>query len=232
VFLHNDTSGTLLSYRGWALHDLKATTGAEMPLPPLAPMIARYQEDYTSPFWELDDRVGYYARLDWRPPERFALNLFRYDNRGDGVSSYDMQTSWRTQFWNVGGVLALDDLTEARAQVLWGNTIVGPDTPKGHPVDVDFTSAYLLVGREIGGGKLSLRGDWFRTHDNSFVTADNNNEHGWAALIAYKHPIGDHVDALAELLHVDSERPGRALYGGIAAGQSQTIAQASLRLHF
>lgn len=232
AFKHDDMSGTLLSYRGWALHDLRVTPDSDMPLPPLSPSIAPYQDTITSPFWESDGRVGYYARLDWRPPERFALNLFRYDNRGDRLSGEEMQTAWRTHFWNVGGVLAIDDATEVKGQVLWGNTTVGPDTPTGYPVDVDFTAAYLLVGRTLGAGKLSLRGDWFETGDNSRVAQDNNNEEGWAATVAYKHSFGPHVDALAEVLHVESDRPARALLAGIPADQSQTIAQTSLRLHF
>jgi hypothetical protein len=232
VFKHDDMSGTLLSYRGWALHDLRVTPDSDMPLPPLSPIVAPYQATITSPFWEADGRVGYYARFDWRPPERFALNLFRYDNRGDRLSGQEMQTAWRTHFWNLGGVLAIDGATEAKGQMLWGNTKVGPDTPTGYPVDVDFAAAYLLVGRTIGGGKLSLRGDWFETRDNSRVVQDNNNEDGWAATIAYKHSFGAHVDALAEVLHVESDRPARTLLAGIAADQRQTIGQASLRLHF
>lgn len=33
LFRQNDTSGTLLSCRGWALHDLRATIHTELPLP-------------------------------------------------------------------------------------------------------------------------------------------------------------------------------------------------------
>jgi len=34
-----------------------------------------------------------------------------------------------------------------------------------------------------------------------------------------------------EVLHVESDRAGRALYGGIPARQDQTLVQASMRLH-
>ena len=229
LFLHDDMAGTLLTYRGWALHDVRATTTSDLPLPPLSPDSAPYQAPLTTPFLEVDDRVGFYARAEWRPPLPVAFNAFYYDNRGDRVSSYAMQTSWRTRFWNLGAVAALGDRTEARSQVMWGNTLVGPDTPYGIPEDVDFTTVYLLVSREIGPGKLSARGDWFETSDNSFVATDNSNEHGWAAMLAYKTPIKDYADLVFEVMHVSSERPGRALYGGIAADQAQTILQSSIR---
>jgi len=176
--------------------------------------------------------VGYYARLDWTPPAPLSFNFFRYDNRGDRLSTYEMQTSWRTRFWNAGAVAALDERTVAKSQVMWGNTLVGPDTPYGIPVDVDFASAYVLVSREVGKGKVTLRGDWFSTDDNSFVENDNNNEKGWAAMAAYKHPLTDRIDVLGEVLHVSSDRPGRRLYGAIAEKQDQTQVQASLRIGF
>jgi hypothetical protein len=189
-----------------------------------------YQDTITTPFLEVDGRTGYYARLDWRPPLPFTLNVFRYDNMGDRVSSYDKQTSWRTRFWNVGAMVKLGERSTAKAQVMWGNTLVGPDTPYGIPDDVDFLAAYLLVNREIFGGKLTLRGDWFKTGDNSFVEYNNNNEHGWAAMAAYKHKIADHLEGVIELLHVASHREGREYYGGVDADQAQTQLQASLRI--
>jgi hypothetical protein len=163
VFAHDDMSGTLLSYRGWALHDVRMATNSDLPLPPLSPQTAPYQAPHTSPFYEVDDRVGFYGRVDWRPPLPVAFNAFYYDNRGDRVSSYEMQTSWRTRFWNVGALASLGASTTARSQFVWGNTLVGPDTPWGIPVDVDFTAAYLLLTRQAGPGKLSVRGDWFET---------------------------------------------------------------------
>ena len=36
AFLHDDMSGTLLSYRGWALHDVRVATNTDFPLPPLS----------------------------------------------------------------------------------------------------------------------------------------------------------------------------------------------------
>ena len=229
AFRHDDMAGTLLAYRGWAMDDFKVTLNGDLPLPPLAPAVQPYQAAITTPFLELDGRTGYYARLDWRPPLPFAVNVFRYDNEGDRVSSWRKQTSWRTRFWNVGAMATLGPHTAAKAQVMWGNTLVGADTPYGIPVDVDFTAAYALVGQEVGRGKLTLRGDWFKTTDNSFVLTNNNNEHGWAATAAFRQPIVKHVTAVAELLHVWSYRDGRELYGGIDENQSQTQFQLSLR---
>jgi hypothetical protein len=232
LFKHDDMAGTLLAYRGWALHDVRLTIGGDFPLPPLSPMIAPYQSPVTNPFWEKDRRAGYYARVDWKTAWPVSLNLFRYDNRGDRVTSYDQQTAWRTRFWNAGAMASLGQRTTARAQILWGNTLVGPDTPYGIPVDVDFIAAYLLLSRELGGGKLSARGDWFKIHDNSFVASDNNNEHGWSGMLAYKHPLTHFADVIVEALHVESNRPARLANAGLPPMQNQTQLQTALRLGF
>jgi hypothetical protein len=231
TFLHDDMSGTLLSYRGWALHDVRVMTNSDFPLPPLSASTAPYQAPHTSPFYEVDDRVGLYGRVDWRPPVPVALDAVYYDNRGDRVSSYEMQTAWHTRFWNLGAMASLGASTTARSQFMWGNTLVGADTPWGAPVDVDFTAAYLLLTRQAGPGKLSLRGDWFETRDNSFVAGDNNDEDGWSAALAYRAPVHEHADVLVELIHVSSQRPARLLNGGIDAEQDQTLLQTALRLH-
>lgn len=229
LFMHNDMSGTLLSYRGWALHDVKAGVFSDLPLPPLSSAAAPYQDEITSPFWEVDGRIGFYGRAEWRPPLPLTVNILRYDNRGDRVASRAMQTSWRTRFWNLGVALSLGSTTVAKSQVMWGNTLVGPDTPFGIPVDVDFVTTYLLVGQEVGTGMLTVRADWFETRDNSFVANDNNNEAGWSAAIAYKHPVRTDIDALLEVLHVNSNRPARSLNAGIAPRQDQLTFQSSIR---
>jgi hypothetical protein len=232
LFKHDDMAGTLLTYRGWALHDVRTTVWGHLPLPPLSPTIAPYQAPHTNPFWEADGRAGYYARADWQTPWPVSVNLVRYDNRGDRLSSYEMQTAWLTRFWNAGAMASLGAPTDAKAQVMWGNTLDGPDTPFGIPADVDFAAAYLLLGRELGRGKLSLRGDWFETHDNSFVASDNNNEHGWSGMLAYKRPVTPFADLIVELLHVDSTRPMRLANAGLPPTQNQTQLQTALRVGF
>lgn len=232
LFKHDDMAGTLLAYRGWALHDVRTTISSHFALPPLSASRAPYQAPVTDPFLETDGRAGYYARLDWQTGWPVSVNLLRYDNRGDRVSTYERQTAWRTRFWNAGATASLGQRTVAKAQVLWGNTLVGPDTPFGIPSDVDFVAAYLLLSRELGRGKLTARGDWFGTHDNSFVAKDNNNEHGWSGMIAYKQPLTRFADLIVELLHVGSTRPMRLANAGLAPTQNQTQLQTALRVGF
>ena len=83
----NDTSGTLLAFRGWALHDRKTIAFRRQPLPLLPEPIAQKQPRFTHPLLDVDSgfapRPGYYAKLAWQPPLPVRLELFRYDNRAD-----------------------------------------------------------------------------------------------------------------------------------------------------
>ena len=81
VFGYDDTAGTLLSFRGWALHDLKSQAFGVFPLPPLSPYIQYVQDPETYSTEEIDHRLGYYARVEWRPTSAVTLDALYYDNR-------------------------------------------------------------------------------------------------------------------------------------------------------
>lgn len=230
LFTDDDTAGTLVSFRGWALHDLKSTASDRFPLPRLSPYMRFKQARDTRSRRELDSRVGFYARLEWRPPVPISFNAFYYDNRGDGVGVRNLQWSWDTKFWNFGSTARIGDKLHLSSQLLFGRTIMGFPTPTGRWVDVKFASAYLLATRTLGADSVSGRVDWFQTTDQS-TPQDDANEEGWSALAAYRHRINDNLNLLVEATHVDSDRPGRA-YGAVVPDQAQNQLQASLRISF
>lgn len=230
LFTGDDTSGTLLSFRGWGLHDVKATASDHFPLPTLSPYMRTKQAGDTRSRREIDDRWGWYARLDWRPPAPFSVNAFYYDNRGDGVAVVNKQWSWDTRFWNLGATARPTDKFRLSSQLMFGRTIMGFPTPAGRWADLNFASAYLLATRSIGKNAISGRMEWFETTDRS-TPQDDNNEEGWAATVAYRHKLNDHASVFIEALHVESDRPGR-FYGGVLRDQRQNQVQAALRLSF
>ena len=240
AFGWNDTSGTLVSMRGWALGDQKAVIGGAFPLPKLSPFMAGRQTEYTTPVLEIDGRVGFYGRLDWSPSGRLSLNALYYDNAGDLISTAPSgparpegkEWAWDTRFWNVGATAVVDDRTTLKAQVMRGVTLMGFPRPRGVWIDVDYDSAYLSATRKLGdeAGSSSLHGrvDWFDIVDNTYRDIDNNAEHGWAFTAAYKRPLNERVTWLVEALRLDSRRNDRVRFG-LDATQSQTVLQSSLR---
>jgi hypothetical protein len=232
LFGDDDTAGTLLAYRGWALHDVLSQANGSFPLPPLAPFQSQVQDDETYSNLEIDKRVGFYGRLDWRPLPRLALNVFYYDNRGNMIGvTPDLQWAWLTTFTDVGLRWDADDRTVVLAQALWGRTVMGYPTPGGRFINMDFSSAYVLGTRTFGKSALTARLDLFDTHDNAALFLGDDNEHGWALTGAWRYPITDILDLRLEAMRIDSVRPSRAL-AGEAPHQAQTVLQSSLRLMF
>lgn len=231
VFTHGDTAGTLLAFRGWALHDLKSTASGDFRLPPLSPFMAKRQAPFTTSMRELDGRAGVYGRVEWRPTSSLALDLFAYDNNGDRISVDNGEWSWETRFINLGARWDVDAATHLRAQVLQGETLMGYSNAKGIWVDVGFQSAYLSATRDLGPGSLTARLDQFSTTDRTNKAVDDNAEHGWAALTAYRWDVRPGVQMVLEAMRIDSDRPERVRLGE-APQQTQTVVQTALRFQF
>ena len=230
VFGYDDTSGTLLSFRGWALHDIQSQANGSFPLPPRSPFLDRVQSDDTYSTLEIDRRVGFYGRIEWTPAPPLTLHAFYYDNEGDKVSvTPDLQWAWSTRFWEAGGRWDIDERSKLQAQALLGTTVMGFETPGGRFVDMDFRSVYLLATHDVGKSAFTGRLDLFDTHDRSALVLGDTNEHGWALTAAWRYPLSKLLDVRLEAIHIESDRPGRAL-AGEAPQQGQDVLQSSLRL--
>jgi hypothetical protein len=231
-FSKNDTAGTLLSFRGWSLNDVRATLHGEYGLPPLSPFDASVQPGDTYPVRELDDRFGYYVRADWRPPAPVSFNAIYYDNLGDMLAvDADGQWSWYTRFLNVGMDWTPGENTEILAQALRGVTRMGYTAPAGRWIDVAFESAYVLATQTYGRNAATARLDYFKVDDHANPMYADLNENGWSATGAYRRAVSPNLTLFLEALYIDSKRPSRA-YAGEVAKRRQTTIQALARFSF
>jgi hypothetical protein len=230
VFGWDDTAGTLVSFRGWALDAIRAGAQTDFDLPPLTPFARWIQPQETYPDWELDHRPGYYARLEWRPPAPVVLQLFGYDNGGDRTSVKDGQWAWRTKFLTASLLWAPDAATKIRVQALDGRTWMGYSQPELW-VDAGFRTAYVMATRTLGPGAASLRLDAFRTRDLTQGKLDGADEDGWALSAGWRQPLAAWADLFLEAQQIESRRAARAL-AGEAARQDQTVLQSAVRFHF
>lgn len=228
----NDTSGTLLTFRGWALHDRTTLAFNAQPLPPLDGLIGEYQAPFTHPLIDLPGgfahRPGYYAKLSWQPPISVRIELFHYDNRADPTDvNADLEWGWRTWFNNLGLVAKLGPDTELKAQALEGRTRMGFTEEGRRWVDNRFRSAFVLLVRPFGPISLSARAEAFETHNRGSLVGDEYDETGWSAMLCASREFG-RFTGLLELLHVSSDREDRNDLG-LAPRQRQTQLQAELR---
>ncbi len=231
VFGWNDTSGTLLSYRGWALQDVKGTADGHFKLPPFDPFITLVQQNRTRNTIEIDHQPGWYAKLDWRPPWPFGASLFYYDNRGDPEAvTGSLQWGWRTKFWNLGVNADLDSKTRILAQAMTGTTTMGFPVNGVPWVHTDFKSMYVLLTHNFGPFAMTGRIEGFSTGEHGSEMSPDNSEDGWAWTVAARVPINSHLTVLGEVLNVQSWRGARVDLGGLPSPfESQSVFQIALR---
>jgi hypothetical protein len=230
VFGFNDTSGTLLSFRGWALQDEKATGFGHFPLPPLNPFITLLQQNETRSTIEIDNRPGFYGRIEWRPPAPMTLSAFYYDNRGDPQAFTPRgQWGWRTRFLNVGLNATLGPNTTLLAQGMVGSTIMGFQE-NGIPwVHTFFRSIYGLVTQRLTD-KWAVTGrlEFFGTREHGSEMSPLNSEDGWATTAAVRYNMTNNLTVFVEALNVRSTR-GTRVDVGLNPFQAQTVFQTSVR---
>jgi hypothetical protein len=236
IMAANDTAGTLLTFRGWALHDRTTLAFNRQPLPPLGDLTGM-QAPYTHPLLDVHTgfahHPGYYAKLAWEPPLPLRLELFHYDNGANpqNVIATGPEWGWRTRFNDIGLVAELGPGTEIKSQALAGTTRMGYPMPVRRWVDERFRAAYVMVTQKTGKVTLAARADLFDTRNApGSLWSDEYDEHGWSAMLSAKRDWR-HVTGLLELLHVWSNSPARE-YVGAEERQLQTQLQAEVRMHW
>lgn len=231
-FDYNDTAGTLLTYRGWALHDRTAIAFRNQPLPPLDPFVSTIQPRHTHPLLDVGQggfaHPGYYAKLGWDLPGRLHLEAFRYDNRADPMmADAGLEWGWRTRFDNIGVVAEPFPAWEVRAQGLSGRTQMGDEIGGVYWADMRFRAAYAMLTRRYAQGSLSVRFDAFDTTNHGSMIGTDENEDGWSATLAGKRSLTSTLSAKVEVLHVESTRNAR-VRTGLDPQQNQTQLQMAL----
>jgi hypothetical protein len=236
VFGWNDPAGTLLAWRGWALHDRQTGAPDRLPLaalPSIGPGRAfDKQAPWTAPLREVDGRAGAYAGGEARLIGRLALRALRWDNRGDVTALRDAQYAWATRMDAFGLALELPAGVLVLAQHMRGRSLMGRLPDGGTPVGVHPRATYALLTAARGRHRLSLRWDAFEVdEDDALPALDDNREEGTAWTAAYLLRIGERHRAAIEVLSVESTRPARASLG-LPERDRETLLQASLRLRF
>jgi hypothetical protein len=227
----NDTAGTLLTFRGWGLHDRTTLAFRRLTLPPFDDKHQGYQAPFTHPLLDVHEgfahRPGYYAKLSWQLPIPVRVDLFRYDNRANPQTcTADLEWGWRTRFNQVAAIATLGG-AELKAQAMSGHTKMG--FPKGEHrwVDARFRSAFVLLTKPVGPFGLAARAEAFEVRNHGAVWDGEYDDAGWSAMVAAKREWGP-ITGLVELLHVSSKREDREELG-LKPRQRQTQIQGELR---
>jgi hypothetical protein len=232
AFGYDDAAGTIIAFRGWALHDIEAGVFGTLPIPANAPgrmAIWSWQDNWSQSFLEADERIGFYGELKYAG-EGYSLSAFHYDNAGDRMAIEGMQWGWETRFTNFSASLTPMPNLKLLSQYLTGETKSGWYMPQV-VIDTEFSSFYVLGAWDLGWGEIAGRFDSFDMDDQSFVAIDNENEDGTALTLALGRQFTPNLLGRLEWMHIDSDRPARA-DAGLPVRDEQTVVQSSLKYEF
>lgn len=236
LLVGNDPLGTLLAWRGWSVGDRISGLSEGLPLADLPVFRAGGalvdQTRSINVFREIDDRLGFYVGGNYSynsaAKTRFELVALHYDNRGDPLVIRSGQYSWRTRFNHVSLRLQGLGQWEFSAQLLGGNTLMGPNA-----VNLDYSAAYLLVSHPFGPGTVAVRVDQFNTRERpeDVIRSDANSEDGRALALAYHWRIKPSLSLVTEALMVESDRAARTVLG-LPTSRLERSLTAALRISF
>lgn len=196
-FKGNDTTGTLLSWRGFALHDRQSLYNDRVNFLPIPGVI---DEDrlgapaWTEPFREIDNRFGYYLGTHVAYKRSAEIRYYYYDNNADAnVVDPDRIYAWHTRFHSFTlRYLARPELT-VFSQLLVGDTRMGEGI-----VDNDFKSGFVAAVYSMIPYTVAARADWYQVNDNDNYALDPNGSTGRAFTISAGRNISDNFSITAE----------------------------------
>lgn len=204
----NDPLGSLISWRGFAIHNLQ--TGlheriqfADYPSLQQAPLTL--QPNWVEPFLEVDGRTGFYTGLHALYNDATELRLYRYDNRADPTVVRYEQYAWHTRFSHFALQHQFNDEIRLVTQWLDGDTQMGDKA-----VYVDYQAWFALVNYSTGNWQLSWRYDRAKQRDEDDSLIDNNtgNARSWTANVSYR--LSEHWQIAAEFTELSSTQANRA----------------------
>jgi hypothetical protein len=211
----NDPNGTLLAWRGFALHDRVTGFSDRLPLPALksfdAPNLFPDQPPHVQPMREVDRKWTWSTGLSLTHPKYRIKALYQPQTANPGAFDGE-QYAWRTGYWAIGASRSFGPV-EILAQGLDGETRMGVVAGGGNAIVAKFQAAYVLASWTESAEarhRLSLRYDAFRVRDkDAFTVEDPNDESGSAWTFAYAFAPRARHRITAELLRVDSTRTNR-----------------------
>lgn len=232
MFKGNDPAGTLLAWRGFALHDRQTSFNEDVQFAPpssfQAPQLV-WQAEHVEPFSEVDGRYGYYFGAHWDYLKKSQLRVYYYDNNGDpaAVNYKTGQYAWDTKFLSVAWLYKLTQQTRVIIQLMDGNTAMGAN----RGVDNDFYSHFVMLSHKLAKHRLSIRYDYFEVTDKDDWLFDPNQSDGEAITVSWRYNLNQQWQFGAEFSALKNQAGNRPTMG-FSESQSQQQLQFNAQWRF
>lgn len=225
AFQGNDALGTILSWRGFAIHNTQTLIGDQVDFakyPSIQSGGLARQPAWVNPTPELDDRTGYYLGGHWSHRSGSEVRAYFYDNNGDPLVFEHGQYAWDTRFGSLAAFYPLNEDWSLVAQWMNGRTEMGPAA-----VVVDFDVWFTLLSLKQDNNRYSVRYDHFRTIDQDNYVGDDNDGQGEGWTLSWQHQLTPNLNAGLEAIYLDSRQDSRVQLGE-SASQSQSLVTAQI----
>lgn len=210
LFGFNDGIGSLLAWRGFALHNRQTMLGERIDFadyPTLLTGRLEKQPEFVKPFAETDKRLGHYLGVDWRYKREMGFKVYYYDNNANHTKTEDSgQYAWQTRFTSYAWQWRLNRSLRLIAHGMVGRTYMG----LMRDVVVDFDTWYLMASQSFGKQRITLRYDQFQVDDVDNNALDLNDSDGDAWTLAWRIRTGAAFDIGFEWMSVSSSVDSRA----------------------
>tara|TARA_Y200000002_G_scaffold337401_1_gene306128 strand:+ start:1037 stop:2260 length:1224 start_codon:yes stop_codon:yes gene_type:complete len=197
LFKGNDSTGTLISWRGFALHDRQSLYNDRLNFLPIPGVIDEDRLDapaWTEPFREIDNRFGYYFGAHVAYKRSAEMRYYYYDNNADANAvDPDRIYAWHTRFHSLTLRYMYNPIFTVFSQLLVGDTLMGESI-----VDNDFNSGFVAAVYSMTPYTLAARADWYQVNDDDNYALDPNGSSGRAFTISAGRNISEHFSLTAE----------------------------------
>lgn len=182
AYVGNDPFGTMLSWRGWALHDRQTLLGERVQFanyPSLQPIVSS-QPSWVEPIAEIDDKVGVYVGAHWQYKNTSDVRLYYYNNYAEETAREENlgQYAWHTDFISLAWQYRFNNHHRLLLQLMEGRTKMGEVPIFADPNGISPST--LLKSKNIQAGHLN--------HDDAFGFSPvvDVKFSAWYAMYSYK----------------------------------------------
>ncbi|MEM5529617.1 hypothetical protein WN093_12395 [Gammaproteobacteria bacterium AS21] len=227
VFAGNDPAGALLAWHGWTASNRQTFLGQSRAFPDLPAMadgqVLAGQAQKSSPFREIDNRLGYQLQLDWLKHNKGKAIIGLYHNRAKPFVVDDGDYGWDTKFLYAGISWRLAQGLTLTSQALAGSTLM-QQHDKIDVVNNTYHSAFVKLSKKYKKSTYTVRIEDFSVSDNDSQIGDNNEEDGNALTLNYSYQLSKDWLLSTEYNWIKSDRFSRKY-----DDQAQTLIERQLQ---
>lgn len=184
----NDPLGTIISWRGFAMHDRQSLHNDRLLFaryPTVVDQNLIFHPDYVEPFHELDGNVGFYLGAHLRYLNQSSFRYYFYDNLADPLEVNEQRLyAWRTKFHSFAFQHKFNQKTRIVSQLMTGSSAMGDNF-----VYINFDAWYVMLSHLQGQHRYSMRFDRFIVKEDDSIPADINSSDGYGLTMAWRYDI-------------------------------------------